>query len=87
MYVRSDVQTGTLLAPKCSSTYHFAQQEDVLATHEEDSARDISVKLSSVDPLNGILKNKVRYKFAPTEMGLMVSQCFLMRPFATFIPN
>jgi hypothetical protein len=47
------------------STYHLAQQKDILAAHEEDSARDIGVKLSSVDSLNRILQNKVRYKFAP----------------------
>lgn len=41
------------------STYHFAQKEDILATHEEDSARDIGVKVSSVDSLNRILQNKV----------------------------
>lgn len=37
------------------STYHFAQKEDVLAAHEEDSARDIRVKTSSVDSLNCVL--------------------------------
>jgi hypothetical protein len=90
MSVRNFEVTYFLLEVRISGvgcTYHFSQQKDVLAAHEEDSARDISVKLSSVDAFNGILKNKVRYEISPTRMRLMVSQCFLKRSFATFIPN
>jgi hypothetical protein len=43
-----------------ASAYHFTQQKNVLATHEEDAARDIGVEFSGVNALNGILKNKVR---------------------------
>jgi hypothetical protein len=47
------------------STYHFAQQEHVLSAHEEDSTWDVGVKLSGINSFDGILENKVRYKFAP----------------------
>ena len=42
------------------STYHFAQQEHVLAAHEEDSTWDVGVKLSGINSFDSILENKVR---------------------------
>lgn len=70
------------------STYHFAQQEHVLTAHEEDSTWNVGVKLSGIDPFNGILENKVCYKFAPS-MRPCGKPMLPGEAFATwdFIPN
>lgn len=59
-------------------TYHFTQQKDILASHQEDPARDIGVQVSSIDSFNGILENEVRCNIARTEVrrrGFSEWQC------------
>lgn len=40
-------------------SYHFAKQQDVLSADDEDPPRDISIKLTGIDALDGLLENKV----------------------------
>lgn len=70
------------------SAYHFTQQEHVLTAHEEDSTWNVGIKLSGIDPFNGILENKVRYIFAPP-MRPCGKPMLAGEAFATlvFIPN
>jgi len=44
---------------KIVPTYHFTQQEHILSTNDKDTARNISIQLTSVDALNRLLENKV----------------------------
>lgn len=46
-------------------TNHFTQQKDVLATHEEDAARDIGVEVTGIDSFDGILEDEVCCTIAP----------------------